>query len=71
MHAHGALKRWIQLDGLDPRLSLTGGVYRVKGYLEGVPDVNMRIPAPRRSPPLLNTLELSFKLGRQSSKLDR
>ena len=47
LQAHGGLDRWRQVQSLDVRLSLTGGLYRLKGYPEGVPNVNMRIDAGR------------------------
>jgi hypothetical protein len=47
LHAHGGLERWREVQRLDMRVSLTGGLYRLKGYPESVPNVNMRIDASR------------------------
>jgi hypothetical protein len=47
LHAHGGLERWREVQSLDVRVSLTGGVYRLKGYPEGVPNVMMTIDASR------------------------
>jgi hypothetical protein len=47
LHAHGGLERWREVQRLDMRVSLTGGLYRLKGYPEGVPNVNMTIDARR------------------------
>lgn len=47
LHAHGGLERWRAVHRLDVRVSLTGGLYRLKGYPEGVPNVTMRIDARR------------------------
>ena len=44
-HAHGGLERWREVQRLDMRVSLKGALYRLKGYPEGVPNVNMRIDA--------------------------
>ena len=49
LQAHGGLERWREVQSLDVRVSLTGGLYRVKGYPEGVPNVNMKIDARRPS----------------------
>jgi len=43
LQAHGGLERWRQIQSLDVRVSLTGGLYLLKGFPEGVPDVTMRI----------------------------
>ena len=45
LQAHGGLERWREVQRLDMRVSLTGALYRLKGYPEGVPNVNMRIDA--------------------------
>jgi len=49
LQAHGGLERWRDVQSLDVRVSLTGGLYRVKGYPEGVPNVNMLITRSRHS----------------------
>jgi hypothetical protein len=38
LHTHGGLERWRQVESLDVRVSLTGGLYWLKGYPEGVPN---------------------------------
>lgn len=45
LHAHGGLERWREVQSLDVRLSLTGELFRLKGYPEGMPNVTMRIDA--------------------------
>jgi hypothetical protein len=50
LEAHGGLEPWRQVQSLDVRVSPTGGLYQLKGYPEGVPNVTMRIDPPR--PPL-------------------
>jgi hypothetical protein len=47
MQAHGGLERWRQVQSLDVRLSLTGGLLRLKGYPESMPNVNMKTDARR------------------------
>jgi hypothetical protein len=43
LQAHGGLERWREVQSLDIRVSLTGGLYQLKGYPEGVPNVTMRV----------------------------
>ena len=38
LQAHGGLECWCEVQSLDVRVSLTGGLYRLKGYPEGVPN---------------------------------
>jgi len=38
LQAHGGLERWRDVQSLDVRVSLTGGLYHLKGYPEGVPE---------------------------------
>ena len=45
LHAHSGLERWREVQSLDVRVSLTGALYRLKGYPEGVPNLIMRINA--------------------------
>ena len=47
LQAHGGLERWSGVQSLDVHVSLTGGLYLIKGYPEGVPNVTMRIDARR------------------------
>jgi hypothetical protein len=47
LQAAGGLERWRQVQSLDARVSLTGGLYQLKGYPVGVPDVTMRIDPSR------------------------
>jgi hypothetical protein len=41
--AHRGLKRWLEVRYLDVRLSISGGLYNIKGHQEGFHDVIMRI----------------------------
>jgi hypothetical protein len=45
LQARGGLERWREVQTLDVRVSLTGGLYRLKGYPGGVPNVNLRADA--------------------------
>ncbi len=47
LQAHGGLEHWREAQSLDVRVSLTGGLSHLKGFPEGVPNVNMRIDARR------------------------
>jgi hypothetical protein len=47
LKSHGGLDRWRDVRSLDVRLSLTGGLYRLKGYPEGAPNATMRVDARR------------------------
>ena len=38
LQTHGGLERWREVQSLDVRISLTGGLYRLKGFPEGVPE---------------------------------
>src|SRR6266478_9211690 len=43
LNAHGGLDRWRQVQSLDVLVSLTGGLYRLKGYPDGVPNTLMHV----------------------------
>ena len=47
LNAHGGLDRWRQVQSLDVRISLTGGLYRLKGYPDGVPNTLMHVETRR------------------------
>ncbi len=47
LKAHGGLDRWHEVKSLDVRVSLTGALYHLKGYPEGVPNVTVRIDTRR------------------------
>ena len=47
LKAHGGLDRWREVKSLEVRVSLTGALYHLKGYPEGVPNVTMRIDTRR------------------------
>ncbi len=47
LKAHGGLDRWREVKSLDVRVSLTGALYHLKGYPEGVPNVTVRIDTRR------------------------
>jgi hypothetical protein len=52
MRAHGGRERWRPVQSLDVRVSTTGGLFRLKGYSEGMPDVNLKIDASPSSRPI-------------------
>ena len=37
LKAHGGLERWREVQSLEARVSLTGGLYQLKGYRKGCP----------------------------------
>jgi len=43
LQAHGGLDRWRQLQALDLRLSMSGALYKLKGFPEGLPDTMVRL----------------------------
>jgi hypothetical protein len=43
LNAHGGLDRWRQVQSLDVRISLTGGLHRLKGHPDGVPNALMHV----------------------------
>ena len=45
--AHGGLERWREVRYLDVRLSVSGGLFQIKGHPEGLHDVFMRIQTQR------------------------
>lgn len=45
--AHGGLERWRKVRYLDVRLSVSGGLFQIKGHPEGLDDVMMRIETQR------------------------
>jgi hypothetical protein len=45
--AHGGLERWREVRYLDVRLSVSGGLFQIKGQPEGLHDVFMRIQTQR------------------------
>ena len=47
LQAHGGLERWREVQSRDVRISLTGGLYRLKGYPEGVPNGQITWASPR------------------------
>src|SRR2546430_7876536 len=47
LKAHGGLDRWREVKSVDARVSLTGALYHLKGYPEGVPHVTVRIDTRR------------------------
>src|ERR1700687_3026094 len=47
MNAHGGLDRWREIKTLDLRMSLTGSLFRIKGYPEGVPNVLIHVATQR------------------------
>lgn len=49
LQAHGGLQPWREVQSLDVRVSLTGSLYRLKGYPERVPIVTVSIDARRQA----------------------
>src|SRR5258708_35694628 len=47
MNAHGGLDRWREIKTLDLRMTLTGGLFRIKGYPEGRPNDLMHVDTQR------------------------
>jgi hypothetical protein len=47
--AHGGHDRWRRIHSLKARLSLTGALYKAKGFPDGVPNVTMTVDAHRPS----------------------
>ena len=47
LKAHGGLDRWREVKSLDVRASLTGALYHLKGYPEGVSNVTVKIDTGR------------------------
>lgn len=47
LRAHGGLERWGEVQSLSVRVSVTGALYRIKGYPEGLSNVTMWIDARR------------------------
>ena len=47
LSAHGCLERWREVQIIDLKLSTTGGLFRIKGFPEGLPNVSMHIQAQR------------------------
>lgn len=47
LHAHGGLERWRAVQHLDVELSISGGLFRIKGFPEGLPGIAARIEAHR------------------------
>ena len=45
--AHGGQDRWRRIHSLEARLSLTGALYKAKGFPDGVPNVTMTVDAHR------------------------
>lgn len=47
LKAHGDLENWRKVERLEARVSLTGGLYQLKGFPEGVPNVTMSVDTRR------------------------
>ena len=47
LKAHGGLENWRKVERLEARVSLTGGLYQLKGFPEGVPNVTMSVDTRR------------------------
>jgi hypothetical protein len=47
LKAHVSLENWRKVERLEARVSLTGGLYQLKGFPEGVPNVTMSVDTRR------------------------
>jgi hypothetical protein len=47
LKAHVGLENWRKVERLEARVSLTGGLYQLKGIPEGVPNVTMSVDTRR------------------------
>jgi hypothetical protein len=45
IEAHGGLKLWREIKEIELKLSMTGIMFRIKGYPEGLPNITMKIAA--------------------------
>jgi len=43
LNAHGGLERWHKVQTIELKLSITGGLFKIKGFPEGLPNVAMHI----------------------------
>src|SRR5258705_8364874 len=50
LEAHGGLSRWREIEAFQLRMSIDGGLWRLKGLPDGLRDVTLRIHA---HPPLV------------------
>jgi hypothetical protein len=53
LQAHGGLDRWRQIQALDVRLSISGALYELKGFPEGLPHAAVRLAPLRPSVTIL------------------
>src|SRR5262245_66517943 len=49
LEAHGGLSRWREIDAFQLKVSIGGGLWRLKGLPDGLRDVTLRIQAHRPS----------------------
>jgi hypothetical protein len=47
LEAHGGLERWRKLKTLDVKLSVSGGLWKIKGHPEGLPNIALRADTQR------------------------
>jgi hypothetical protein len=47
LDAHGGLSRWREIEAFQLKVSLGGGLWRLKGLPDGLRDVTLRIQAHR------------------------
>ena len=44
LDAHGGLSRWREIEAFQLKVSIGGGLWRLKGLPDGLRDVTLRIP---------------------------
>src|SRR5438270_11905382 len=71
LKAHGGLDRWREVKNLDVRVSLTGALYHLKGYPEGVPNVTVTIDTRRPAVTISPTTTSKPAASRRSSSMSR
>jgi len=47
LEAHGGLDAWRRIETIDARLSLSGGLFEIKGHPDGLRDVRLKVDARR------------------------
>src|ERR1700730_17592331 len=64
--AHGGHDRWRRIHSLEARLSLTGALYKAKGFPDGVPNVTMTVDAhrPAMKPPRARAPPMAGRMSR-------
>jgi hypothetical protein len=47
LEAHGGLERWRAIRSIDATLSVSGGLWQIKGHPEGLPDIRLHLETDR------------------------